>query len=71
VLERFARGDYCGIDIVSAGGVDGYDFGFIAGEMLDLDELAGGHGPYVGLMEVTFLPSLLFTHSLLMKRPVG
>jgi hypothetical protein len=26
---------------------------------------------YVGLMEVIFLPSLLFTHSLLMKRPVG
>lgn len=26
---------------------------------------------YVGLMETIFLPSLLFTHSLLMKRPVG
>jgi hypothetical protein len=26
---------------------------------------------YVGLIEVIFLPSLLFTHSLLMKRPVG
>lgn len=25
----------------------------------------------MGLMEVIFLPSLLFTHSLLMKRPVG
>lgn len=42
MLEGFARGDYGGIDIVRAGGVDGYDFGFIAGEMLDLDELAGG-----------------------------
>jgi hypothetical protein len=26
---------------------------------------------YVGLIEVIFLPSLLFTHSLLMKRPIG
>lgn len=26
---------------------------------------------YVGLMEVIFLPSLLFTHSLLINRPVG
>ena len=26
---------------------------------------------YVGLIEVIFLPSLLLTHSLLMKRPVG
>lgn len=26
---------------------------------------------YVGLIEVIFFPSLLFTHSLLMNRPVG
>lgn len=30
-----------------------------------------GSAAYVGLMETIFLPSLLFTHSLLMKRPVG
>ena len=28
-------------------------------------------GLYVGLMEVIFLPSLLFTNSLLMNRPIG
>jgi hypothetical protein len=26
---------------------------------------------YVGLTEIIFFPSLLFTHSLLMNRPVG
>jgi hypothetical protein len=31
----------------------------------------GAWSAYVGLIEVIFFPSLLFTHSLLMKRPVG
>jgi hypothetical protein len=31
----------------------------------------GAVSAYVGLIDVIFFPSLLFTHSLLMKRPMG
>ena len=71
ILERFPGGGDCCVDISCTSSVDRGDFGFVTARGLMMRPETGTRESYVGLMELMVLPSLLFTHSLLMKRPVG